>query len=126
MSTLYKGPMRKPVLTKADLADILYMQFEIERPRAQEIVEQLLELIKDSLEKDGRVMISGFGCFEAKAKNPRPGRNPQTGESIILRGRKVLKFRPSQLLKKAINAAAASPGANVDELLDMVDDNEFS
>jgi integration host factor subunit alpha len=48
-------------------------------------------------------MLSGFGSYEVKYKPPRRGRNPQTGDSIILRARKVVKFKPSQLLRKAIN-----------------------
>ena len=66
-------------------------------------MEDYIELIKLSLEKEGKVMLSGFGSYEVKYKPPRRGRNPQTGDSIILRARKVVKFKPSQLLRKAIN-----------------------
>ena len=53
-------------------------------------------------------MLSGFGSYEVKSKPPRRGRNPQTGDSIILRARKVVKFKPSQLLRKAINDGIGS------------------
>lgn len=93
-------------LTKADLADSIYAAFPVDKQKAAQVVEDYIEIIKDSLEKDGKVMLSGFGSYEVKYKPPRRGRNPQTGDSIILRARKVVKFKPSQLLRKAINGEA--------------------
>ena len=90
-------------LTKADLADAIYASLPLDKQKAAQIVEDYIEIIKDSLEKDGKVMISGFGSYEVKFKPPRRGRNPQTGDSITLRARKVVKFKPSQLLRKWIN-----------------------
>lgn len=90
-------------LTKADLADAIYSTLPVDKQKAAQIVEDYIEIIKDSLEKDGKVMLSGFGSYEVKYKPPRRGRNPQTGESITLRARKVVKFKPSQLLRRAIN-----------------------
>lgn len=90
-------------LTKADLADAIYATLPVDKQKAAQIVEDYIEIIKESLEKDGKVMLSGFGSYEVKSKPPRRGRNPQTGDSIILRARKVVKFKPSQLLRKAIN-----------------------
>lgn len=62
------------------------------------------------LERDSKVMLSGFGSYEVKSKPPRRGRNPQTGDSIMLRARKVIKFKPSQLLRKAINGQKVEEG----------------
>lgn len=93
-------------LTKADLADAIYSTLPIDKQKAAQIVEHYIEIIKDSLEKEGKVMLSGFGSYEVKFKPPRRGRNPQTGSSIILRARKVVKFKPSQLLRKSINGEA--------------------
>ena len=90
-------------LTKADLADLIYATLPVDKQKAAQIVEDYIEIIKESLERHGKVMLSGFGSYEVKSKPPRRGRNPQTGESIILRARKVIKFKPSQLLRKAIN-----------------------
>ncbi len=90
-------------LTKADLADAIYAALPVDKQKAARIVEDYIELIKESLERDGKVMLSGFGSYEVKAKPPRRGRNPQTGDTITLRARKVVKFKPSQLLRKAIN-----------------------
>ena len=75
----------------------------VDNQKAADIVEDYIEIIKDMLAKDGKVMLSGFGSYEVKAKPPRRGRNPQTGDTITLRARKVVKFKPSQLLRKAIN-----------------------
>ena len=93
-------------VTKADMAEAIYEKLPIDKQKAAQIVEDYIELIKDSLEKDGKVMLSGFGSYEVKAKPPRRGRNPQTGATITLRSRKVVKFKPSQLLRKAINGSA--------------------
>ena len=90
-------------LTKADLADAIYASLPVDKQKAAQVVEDYIELIKGALEEEGKVMLSGFGSYEVKYKPPRRGRNPQTGESIILRARKVVKFKPSQLLRKAIN-----------------------
>jgi integration host factor subunit alpha len=97
--------MGKPryCLTKADLADSIYSAIEVDKQKAAIVVEDYVELIKDALAQDGKVMLSGFGCYEVKAKPARRGRNPQTRETITLRARKVVKFKPSQLLRKAIN-----------------------
>lgn len=95
-------------LTKADLAESIHLTMPLDKQKASEIVETLIELVKEHLERDGKVMLSGFGSYEVKAKPPRRGRNPQTGQSITLRARKVVKFKPSQLLRKAINDGKAS------------------
>lgn len=90
-------------LTKADLADAIYATLPVDKQKAAQVVEDYIEIIKDALEKEHKVMLSGFGSYEVKFKPPRRGRNPQTGDSIILRSRKVVKFKPSQLLRRAIN-----------------------
>ena len=97
-------------LTKADLADAIYATLPVDKQKAAQIVEDYIEIIKDALEKDAKVMLSGFGSYEVKFKPPRRGRNPQTGDSITLRARKVVKFKPSQLLRKAINGQPIEEG----------------
>ena len=102
---LPKGYMgnSKYCLTKADLADAIYATLPVDKQKAAEIVEDYIEIIKESLAVQGKVMLSGFGAWEVKFKPPRRGRNPQTGDTITLRARKVIKFKPSQILRKAIN-----------------------
>ena len=95
-------------LTKADLADAIYATIDVDKQKAAQIVEDYIEIIKDSLGKDGKVMLSGFGSYEVKSKPARRGRNPQTRETITLRARKVVKFKPSQLLRRAINGEKIS------------------
>ncbi len=91
-------------LTKADLADAVFSAgLDIDKQEAIQLVEDYIEHIKKGLERDGKVMISGFGSYEVNFKKPRVGINPQTKEPIMLRARRVIKFKPSQLLRKAIN-----------------------
>lgn len=103
-------------LTKADLADSIYATLPVDKQKAAQIVEDYIEIIKEALERYGKVMLSGFGSYEVKSKPPRRGRNPQTGDSIILRARKVIKFKPSQLLRKAINGQGISDSDLAEEL----------
>ena len=72
-------------LIKADLADAIYVVLPVDKPKAAQIVEDYIELIKEALEKEGKVVLAGFGAYEVKFKAPRKGRNPHTGDSIILR-----------------------------------------
>jgi len=93
----------KAALTKADLVDAIYENLPFDKQKASEIIEQWIELIKDGLLRDEKVMISGFGVFEVQSKHARPGRNPQTGERITLAARNRVKFKPSQILRRQLN-----------------------
>ncbi len=103
---------KKYCLTKADLADSIYAALPVDKQKAAQIIEDYIEIIKDALGTEGKVMLSGFGSYEVKFKPPRRGRNPQTGDSIILRARKVVKFKPSQLLRKSINGQVTDKEAD--------------
>lgn len=94
---------KKYCLTKADLADALFASVELDKPKAALIVEDYIEIIKEALEKEGKFMHSGFGAYEVKSKPARLGRNPQTGEALTLRARKVIRFKASQIIRKSIN-----------------------
>jgi integration host factor subunit alpha len=100
----------KICLTKADLAVAIYDTLNIEKKKAAQTVEDYIEIIKDALATERKVMLSGFGAYEVRSKKARVGRNPQTGESITLRARKVVRFKSSQLLRKAINGEATEEG----------------
>lgn len=95
-------------LTKADLVDAIYDNLPFDKQQATQIVEDWIETIKEGLERDRKVMISGFGVFEVKSKHARPGRNPQTGGKITLSARNVVKFKASQILRKQLNDAIAA------------------
>ena len=90
-------------LTKNDIAHSVYTQLDIPKNRSVELVESLLEIIKKNLANGGDVLISGFGKFYAKNKGERKGRNPQTAEDMILKPRRVVRFRCSGVLRRKIN-----------------------
>ena len=98
-------------LTKADLVDAIYDNLPFDKQKATQIVEDWIEIIKEGLARDHKVMISGFGVFEVKSKHARPGRNPQTGDKITLTARRVVKFKASQILRKELNEAIAAEEA---------------
>jgi len=90
--------------TKADLIDQVYASnSKMSKARAREAVETFLLIIKSSLEKGDDVLLSGFGKFNVKDKNARRGRNPQTGDELVLDARRVVTFNVSGKLKKLVN-----------------------
>jgi integration host factor subunit alpha len=86
-------------MTKADLVDLIYERVGASKKEAAEIVEEVFAIIRKSLREGGKVKISGFGTFVVNDKKARRGRNPQTGETIIIESRRVPSFKPSQVLK---------------------------
>ncbi len=90
-------------MTKSDLVEALHERVGFSKKRSAEIVAMILDLIKEALERGEKVKISGFGNFEVRQKEARRGRNPQTGESIVISERRVLTFKPSQVLKDRLN-----------------------
>jgi integration host factor subunit alpha len=90
-------------LTKADIIDKLYTSTELSKARSSELIEALLEIIKQTLEQGEDVLISGFGKFYVKEKNARRGRNPHTREDLMLDARRVVTFRCSGVLRDKIN-----------------------
>lgn len=96
-------------MTKADIIEQIYERIGFSKKESSDIVELVFDIIKDTLEKGEKIKISGFGNFVVRSKRPRVGRNPQTGEEIEISARKVLTFRPSQVLKAALNNEPAGP-----------------
>jgi len=91
-------------LTKADLVQQVYKTNDnLTKAQATEAVETLLKLMKDCLINGEDLLISGFGKFNVKDKKARRGRNPQTGEELILDARRVITFKPSGILRARIN-----------------------
>ena len=92
-------------LTKADLIDQVHATSpRMTKIHAREAVEAILLIIKSRLENGDDVLLSGFGKFNVKAKSARKGRNPQTGESMMLGAREVVTFKPSGLLRKKVKS----------------------
>ena len=90
-------------LTKAVIVESAQNQLGLPKKDCIELVEKLLEIIKSSLASGDDVLISGFGKFEVKSKKGRRGRNPATGESLMLAPRKIVKFTCSGKLRDRIN-----------------------
>ncbi len=89
-------------LTKADLVSRIYATKRLNKAESIHAITSLLEIIKRHLEAGENVLISGFGKFSVKDKRSRRGRNPHTGEDLILAPRRVVTFRPSGVLRKKI------------------------
>ena len=95
-------------LTKAEMAERLFDDLGLNKREAKELVEAFFEEIRFSLEQGQQVKLSGFGNFDLRNKNQRPGRNPKTGEEIPISARRVVTFRPGQKLKARVEAYAGS------------------
>ncbi|MBW1892108.1 MAG: integration host factor subunit alpha [Deltaproteobacteria bacterium] len=90
-------------LTKAQIADTIQKQLKLSGTESYELMEDLLEIIKQTLASGEDIMISGFGKFCVKEKKVRRGRNPATGEDLMLDARRVIIFRCSGELRDKIN-----------------------
>jgi integration host factor subunit alpha len=90
-------------MTKADIVETIYERVGFSKKESAELVETVFDVIKDALVNGEKVKFSGFGNFIVREKNARKGRNPQTGEEIQLEARRVLTFKPSLVLKNALN-----------------------
>lgn len=91
-------------MTKADIIEKVYDNLGgLSKKESAEIVELVFETIKNTLERGEKIKISGFGNFVVRQKKERVGRNPQTGNEIKISPRRVLTFKPSQVLKNGIN-----------------------
>jgi len=90
-------------LTKTGLVEDIYSKLEFSKKDSIELVESVISILKHTLEIGEDVKISGFGKFEVKQKNGRRGRNPKTGETLLLDARRVVAFKPSSVLRERIN-----------------------
>ena len=96
--------MTDKTLTRADLTEAVYAEVGLSRNESATLVESVLDEISDCLVSGENVKISSFGSFLGRHKNGRMGRNPKTGEDVPIEPRRVLVFRPSQVMKDRINA----------------------
>ena len=93
-------------MTKADVIDSVCSKVGFSKKESAEIVEMVFDTLKDTLERGEKIKLSGFGNFVVREKKSRVGRNPQTGQEIEISARRVLTFRPSQVLKNALNKSS--------------------
>ena len=91
-------------LTKNDIIKAVYTRLDIPKKDCVHIVESLFDIIKDDLDKWNPVMISGFGKWTVKSKKARKGRNPKTGKEMTIDARRVVTFKPSNVLRDAVNS----------------------
>ena len=90
-------------MTKADIAEKIQAGVGLSKKESAEMMEAVFSLMKETLESGETLKISGFGSFIVKEKADRRGRNPQTGETITIEARRILSFKPSTVLRQAIN-----------------------
>jgi len=98
----------RSTITKADIIERVYQKIGFSKKEASELVEMVFNHLKTTLCDGEKVKISGFGNFIVRDKKSRIGRNPQTGEQITISARRVLTFRPSQVLKAILNGEDAT------------------
>lgn len=104
--------MTGKTLTRADLSEAVHRQIGLSRSESADLVKSVLDLVSETLEKGQTVKLSSFGTFMVRQKNGRIGRNPKTGEEVPITPRRVLVFRPSQVMKNVINGL--EPGSDED------------
>lgn len=97
--------MTGKTLTRADLADAIHRDIGVSRQESAHLVEAVLGMISDTLVQGETVKLSSFGSFQLREKNGRVGRNPKTGQEVPIDPRRVLVFKPSQVLKERIDTA---------------------
>ena len=95
-------------VTKTYLTSSIHNRFGLSMSQASRLVESLLENIKKTLASGEDILVSGFGKFRVKDKKTRRGRNPQTGDNLILDGRRVVTFRYSEVLREKMNRKVGS------------------
>jgi integration host factor subunit alpha len=91
-------------MTKKDIIQKIHTKLGYSKKDSAILVEQIFEIMKEDLAHGGKIKISGFGSFTVKDKKAQKGRNPQTGEEIEIGARKVLTFKPSQILRRDLNS----------------------
>ncbi len=104
--------MTGKTLTRADLSEAVHRQIGLSRSESADLVKSVLDLMSDTLVEGRSVKLSSFGTFMVRSKNGRIGRNPKTGEEVPITPRRVLVFRPSQVMKNVINGL--EPGDSED------------
>lgn len=91
-------------LTKAEMAERLYEDVGLNKREAKEFVDAFFDALREALEQGRQIKLSGFGNFDLRRKNQRPGRNPKTGQQIPISARTVVTFRQGQKLKERVEA----------------------
>lgn len=104
--------MAPKTITRAHLGEMVYQEVGLSRNESTELLEAVLAEVSNALSRGEAVKVSSFGSFSVRQKGQRIGRNPKTGEEVLILPRKVLVFRPSQVMKDRINELRR-PGTSV-------------
>jgi len=94
---------RIKAMTKVDIVEAIYEKVGFSKKEVAKIVESIFDIMKNHLQHENKIKISGFGNFVVRNKRSRRGRNPQTGDDIEITPRRILTFKPSQVLKASLN-----------------------
>lgn len=97
--------MAGKTVTRADLSEALHEEVGLSRQECAGLVERILDMIVETLERGEIVKLSGFGVFQVRDKRARMGRNPKTGEPAAIVPRRVISFRASQIMKAKVDGA---------------------
>lgn len=106
--------MSGKTVTRADLGEAVYQEVGLSRNESADLLESVLEYMAEALVNGESVKVSSFGSFSVRQKGQRIGRNPKTGEEVPILPRKVLVFRPSQVLKSRINEHTSAEGSSTE------------
>lgn len=114
-------------MTKADIVQAVYTKLGgFSKKESSDLVDLVFETMKETLGRGEKIKISGFGNFVLRDKRQRQGRNPQTGDPIVITARRVLNFKASQLLKHALNEGRGEGGAATAAASSSVDAQDAS
>ncbi len=97
--------MSTGTVTRADLAEALYREIGLSRTESAQLVESVIDHIIDALLRGETVKLAGFGTFSLRDKKERMGRNPKTGKAVPIEARRVLTFKPSQVMRERVDSA---------------------
>jgi integration host factor subunit alpha len=100
--------MTGKTITRADLGDAVYKRVGLSRTESSQLVELVLQEMSDAIARGENVKLSSFGSFMVRSKGQRIGRNPKTGQEVPIEPRRVLVFKPSNILKSRINGEEAA------------------
>lgn len=95
-------------MTKVDIVETIYEKVGFSKKEVAKIVESIFDIMKEHLQRENKIKVSGFGNFVIRNKRSRRGRNPQTGKDIEITPRRILTFKPSQVLKAGLNRKEAT------------------
>lgn len=97
--------MSTGTVTRADLAEAVYREIGLSRSESSELVESVIDHVSDALLRGEQVKLAGFGTFSLRDKKERMGRNPKTGKAVPITPRRVLVFKPSQILRERVDSS---------------------